>query len=163
MTMIATAHSDADPATDHDDPARVLLTWRSHPMRRAGARRGWAIGAVIGIPLGLLILYGWFYALLAVAILGGSLASFFLPTRYVLYAGGLEARFLGVNRRFTWEQFRSFYPDKNGVLLSPFTRPSRLENFRGFYLRFDGCRDEIMQIVSERIRRPDGEEQSREL
>lgn len=160
MTMVATSHSNPDSAMAHDDPARVLLAWRSHPLQRAGARRGLAIGVTIGIPLALLFLYGPFYALLAVAILGGSLASFFLPTHYVLYAGGLEARFLGVNRRFTWDQFRSYYPDKNGVLLSPFTRPSRLENFRGFYLRFDGCRDEILRIVSERVRKTPPEEPS---
>ena len=28
------------------------------------------------------------------------------------------------------------YPGRRGVLLSPFLGPSRLENFRGFYLRY---------------------------
>jgi hypothetical protein len=69
----------------------------------------------------------------------------------VLYAGGLESRFLGMTRRFTWDQFRSYYPDRNGVLLSPFVRPSRLENFRGFYLRFDGQSEDVLRVVKERI------------
>lgn len=45
--------------------------------------------------------------------------------------------------------FRSFYPDKRGVLLSPFTRPSRLENFRGVYVRYDGNKDEVDAFVKE--------------
>ena len=47
-----------------------------------------------------------------------------------------------------------YYVDKSGVLLSPFIRPSRLENFRGLYVRFAGNKDEVMRIVSERIQMP---------
>ncbi len=159
MSVLFT-HADVESVHEHDDPARVLLSWRSHPVQRQGSRRGLAIAVVAGIPMALWFLYGPFYALLAVAILGGSLSSFFLPTHYVLYAGGLESRFLGVHRRFTWDQFRSYYPDKNGVLLSPFVQPSRLENFRGFYLRFDGQRENVLRIVSERVRTTSEEESS---
>ena len=106
---------------------------------------------MILIPAGLVLLYGPFFGILAVVILGVSLLPYFLPTDYVLYVGGLESVFLRVHRRFTWSQFRSYYPDKNGVLLSPFTRPSRLENFRGFYLRYDGQSAEILAIIARKI------------
>lgn len=133
------------------DPAELLLRWRSHPVRRRGAKLALVIAVLFGLPAGLLFLYGPFYAGLAIVVLGGSLASYFLPTEYALYAGGGEMRFFWICRRFTWEQFRSFYPDRNGVLLSPFPRPSRLENFRGLYLRFDGCEEQVMAIVTERV------------
>lgn len=138
-------------AAETDDPAKVLYAWRSHPVRARGRRLGIALGALILIPAGLWFLYGSFFGLLALAILGLSLFPYFLPTDYVLYVGGLESVFLGVHRRFTWGQFRSYYPDRNGVLLSPFVRPSRLENFRGIYLRFDGHSSQVMTVVSERI------------
>ena len=134
-----------------NDPGHVLLAWRSHPAKHAGHRLWLAVGVVVIIPLGLWYLYSPFYALLGFVILGGSLTSFFLPTRYVLYAGGIESRFLGIYRRFTWDQFRSFYPDRHGVLLSPFLGPSRLENFRGVYLRFNGHKDDVLGIVRTRI------------
>lgn len=137
--------------TAQADPAELLLTWRSHPVRRGGSKLTLVIAVLIGLPVGLLILYGPFYAGLAIVVLGGSLASYFLPTDYTLYSGGGEMRFFWICRRFTWEQFRSFYPDRNGVLLSPFPRPSRLENFRGLYLRFDDCADQVLAIVAERI------------
>ena len=149
--MAATGDDRSVTEDSSEDPAQVLLSWRSHPMQTQGQRRWIAVGVVIGIPLALGVFYGAFYAALAVAILAGSLASFFLPTQYVLYTGGLESRFLGMNRRFTWDQFRSYYPDRNGVLLSPFLQPSRLENFRGFYLRYNGHSQEVMRIVTERV------------
>ena len=142
------------------DPVELLLRWRSHPVRRREAKLTLVIAVLLGLPTGLLVLYGPFYAGLAIVVLGGSLASYFLPTDYSLYAGGGEMRFLWICRRFTWEQFRSFYPDRNGVLLSPFSRPSRLENFRGLYLRFDGRADQVLAIVAARVA-PRGTEPSK--
>ena len=137
-----------------NDPGQLLLKWRSHPVKQGGRRIWIVVGALIVFPVGLTLLYGPFYGLLALVILGGSMAAYFLPTDYVFYAGGLESKFLGVHRRFTWAQFRSFYRDRNGVLLSPFPQPSRLENFRGVYLRFDGCAEQVMSIVTERVSAP---------
>lgn len=119
-----------------------------------------ALGALILIPLALWPLYGSFFGVMAFVILGGSLFPFFLPTRYVFYVGGLESVFLGVHRRFVWDQFRSFYPDKNGVLLSPFAHPSRLENFRGIYLRYNGQKDTVLRIVAEHLPPPGQENQA---
>ena len=147
-------HADGSPtesAAAGVDVGTELLRWRSHPVTRGGRRLLWVAAVLIVMPGGLLILYGPFYALLALLILGSSLGTYFLPTDYAAFAGGLESRFLGVTRRFKWGQFRSFYPDSNGVLLSPFTRPSRLENFRGLYLRFDGHQDEVLRLVRERM------------
>ncbi|HUU45538.1 MAG TPA: hypothetical protein VM118_07355 [Acidobacteriota bacterium] len=150
----------ADPGTKRDggppdaaaiDPAEVLLRWRSHPVRERHERLVLVVAILLGLPAILLALYGPFFAVLAFVILGASLGSFFLPTDYVLYRGGGEMRFLWITRRFTWAQYRSFYPDRNGVLLSPFTRPSRLENFRGIYLRFGRRADEIMAVVTEQL------------
>lgn len=138
-------------ATTAQDLGRLLLEWRSHPVKQGGKRLWVVIGVFVLFPVGLTLLYGPFYGVLALVILGGSLATYFLPTDYFFYTGGLESVFLGVRRRFTWDQFRSCYPDRHGVLLSPFPQPSRLENFRGIYLRFDGQASKIMAIVSERV------------
>ncbi len=148
------------PPEPEDDPARVLFSWRSHPAKQGGRRLGIAVGAVIVIPAVLWPLYGAFFGVMALVILAGSLLPFFLPTDYVLYVGGLESVFLGIHRRFTWDQFRSYYPDQNGVLLSPFAHPSRLENFRGIYLRFNGQSATVMAIVAERIKRPGDDNQA---
>jgi len=140
--------TSADPV---EDPARELLRWRYQPVREGGWRLVAVIAFLIGVPVLIGWLYGPFFVLLALVILGGSLGTYFLPTEYILYAGGLETRFLGVTRRFAWDQFRSHYPDRNGVLLSPFPAPSRLENFRGLFIRFGRNREPVLTIVRDRI------------
>lgn len=134
-----------------EDPGLVLLKWRYHPVREGGWRLPVVIGILLGVPALIGWMYGPFFTALALVILGGSMGTYFLPTDYAFYAGGVETRFLAVTRRFKWDQFRSFYPDRNGVLLSPFPAPSRLENFRGLFVRFSRNRDQVLTIVRERV------------
>lgn len=147
MTEIA-AHSAQSSAVD---PGQELLRWRSHPVRNGGWRLVFVVAMLIALPMGLVFLYGPFYGLLTILIMGGSLGTYFLPTDYVFYGGGVETRFIGVTRRFTWEQFRSYYDDRNGILLSPFDKPSRLENFRGVFLRYDQNHDAVIDIVRRNV------------
>ncbi len=147
----------AQPAAT-DDPSLELLRWRYHPVREGGWRLVAVLAFLSGVPLIVGWLYGPFFVILALAILGGSLGTYFFPTECILYAGGLETRFIGVTRRFAWDQFRSFYPDRNGVLLSPFPVPSRLENFRGLFVRCSGNRDAVLSIVRERVPLPTKEQ-----
>ena len=88
---------------------------------------------------------------LAVIIMLASMSSFFLPTRYELDQKKVKIRFCFTNREREWSGFRSFYVDKNGVLLSPFAKPSRLENFRGVYVRFSRNKDQVVDFVRSKI------------
>ena len=88
---------------------------------------------------------------LAVIIMLVSMSSFFLPTRYELDQKKVKIRFFFTNREREWSAFRSFYVDKNGVLLSPFAKPSRLENFRGVYVRFSRNKDQVVDFVRSKI------------
>jgi len=113
-------------------------------------------GILILIPI--LLLCAWRYGLgkkrvLSVVILLGSLSSFFLPTHYELDQEKIKVRFFLTKREREWSAFRSFYVDKNGVLLSPFAKPSRLENFRGIYVRFNQNKDQVVDFVKSRIQR----------
>jgi len=47
--------------------------------------------------------------------------------------------------------------DKNGIFLSPFRKPRRLENFRGIYLMVGENRDEVISFIKERINENKGE------
>lgn len=137
-----------------EDPGKELLHWRYHPVREGGWRLPVVIAFLLGLPTLIGLMYGPFFTLLALIILGSSMGTYFLPTNYALYAGGVETRFLGVTRRFKWDQFRSFYPDRNGVLLSPFPAPSRLENFRGLFVRFSRNREQVLDVVRSRVPLP---------
>lgn len=132
-------------------PEHVLLCWRSIPARRAMRTTILVSAVVLGVPLMLAVWYGPFYGVLGIMILGGSLLSFFLPADYILTDQSVTRRYLGISQTRKWSEFRSFYPDKNGVLMSPFALPSRLENFRGMYLRFERNREQVLAIVSAKI------------
>ncbi len=75
-------------------------------------------------------------ALLSAIFLIGSLYKYFLPFHYRCETDRLVVTACCYRLEKPWTDFRSFYVDNNGVLLSPFPTPTRLENFRGLYVRF---------------------------
>ena len=129
-----------------------LLAYICHP-----ASRNLTITILTTIFLMLCVVLVWlisrslFMAALAVVILFGSLAGFYTRTRYALYEDYLVVATPIHSQKKEWSLFRSFYPDRNGVLLSPFARPTRLENFRGLYIKFAGNKDRVMAIVRSKI------------
>ena len=60
---------------------------------------------------------------------------------------GLECRHLGRRQARQWTQFHRIDTRPNGLFLSPFTRPSRLDSFRGFFLPFHQNRDAVVYYV----------------
>ncbi len=134
----------------------VLLRWESQPAK---ARPRTAIVVALFLLLLVVIVYLLTYSpLFTVAgalILWGSLSQFFLKTTFEFGDKTIRVRYLINKIEKDWSQYRTYYEDKNGVLLSPFVRTSRLENFRGIYIRFAGNRDEVMRIVKAKINMPE--------
>ncbi|MDP6778292.1 MAG: hypothetical protein QGI83_16170 [Candidatus Latescibacteria bacterium] len=104
------------------------------------------LSAVVWLSFG-----GWSYGLLSFCLLTGALLRFYVPTRYRLDDDGVEVSFLGVERVTPWSRIRRIRSDRRGAFLSPFDRPSRLDAYRGVYLRFSGNRDEVMRFVCHRL------------
>jgi len=131
-----------------------VLKWSTHPVKKK---------ALLSILVILFLLVVWavvylttsslFLTVLSVVIMLGSLSSFFLPTHYELDQEKIKVRFFLTQRQREWSAFRSFYVDKNGVLLSPFAKPSRLENFRGIYVKFNQNKDQVVDFVKSKIHR----------
>ena len=80
----------------------------------------------------------------------GSLSSFFFPVTFSLDEEFVTVRSPFTTERKRWVEFKSFWVDRHGVLLSPFARRSRLESFRGLYIRFSANRDEVVEFVRRR-------------
>jgi hypothetical protein len=129
-----------------------LLEYVCHPAKRDMRITALAtVFIIICVVVVWLIAYSPFLTALAVLVLFGSLGGFYFPTRYTFYDDHLVVKTTIQTLRKEWTLFRSYYPDKNGVLLSPFGRPTRLENFRGTYIKFERNRDRVMEIVEEKI------------
>ncbi|MGB8656878.1 MAG: hypothetical protein WCE90_03725 [Candidatus Zixiibacteriota bacterium] len=129
-----------------------ILKWSAHPAKK---RTLVSISVLVFLLVIWILVYvttlSVFFTGLSVVILLGSLSSFFLPTYYELDETKVKIKYFFSTREKEWSLFRSFYVDKNGILLSPFEKPSRLENFRGLYLRFDQNKDEVVDFVRSKI------------
>ena len=82
-----------------------------------------------------------------------SLAKFYFPTTYRLTNDKITIKTTTQTLHKDWSMYRSFYPDKKGILLSPFTQPSRLENFRGIYLMLENNHEQVTDYVRAHIGR----------
>lgn len=131
------------------------IAWVSHPFTQSTSRAALALSAVFISGL----LAAWFmesagFGLLACVIMFFSLSKFFFPTRYLLAENGVTVKTTTQTFTRPWKQFRSYYVDPNGVLLSPFAVPSRLENFRGLYVTFKDNKDEVVAYIKAHVKAP---------
>ncbi len=131
----------------------VSLKWVVHPLKK-NKKKTVLLGLFLFLIWGLVY---WStlslgYLLLAVFILMASLSAYFFPTVYELTSDKVIVKYVATKKEKTWDFFRSFYADKNGVFLSPFPKPSRLENFRGLYLRYNDNKEEVLNFVRAKIK-----------
>ena len=125
----------------------LQIEWVSFPAVENLKKTTIATIFIIGLSTLLYFLYGPIYGFLSILFLGFSLLPYYTPTTYRLNEDGIEVKKVFYTIKKSWSNFRSFYPDKNGVLLSPFPIPTRLENFRGIYIRFRGNGEEVLSVV----------------
>ena len=127
-------------------------TWRVHPLRENWTRSTLLLLSLLLLFSGIYWLFqSAFVTLLSAIFVTGSLYRYFVPFQYELYENQLVVKAPFYRLTKPWEAFRSFYVDNNGVLLSPFAQPSRLENFRGVYVRFGTNRSEIVDFIETKI------------
>lgn len=127
--------------------------WTSHPVIENQVRTILLMLFLILIFVGVYFLYGFWWFLISFVFILSSLSSYFMKTEYTISENGVEVRSFLSHLKKDWQYYRSFYEDKNGIFLSPFVKHSRLENFRGLYLRFGlGDRDKIRTIIKEYVK-----------
>jgi len=135
-----------------DDPEQLLAEWRVHLLTE---RPGKSAALCVICVLFVVLIHFVFnqqvvFTILAAAILFGSLTDWFLPIKYRLTTHGASYNNVLFRKRMAWEEVRGCYVSSFGLKLSPFSRRTRLDAFRGFVLRFAGNRDEVVRIVKER-------------
>ena len=130
------------------------LSWTVHPLAE-----NWRKSVLLGFFLALLLfgIYVGFQsiyvAVLSAIFLIGSLYKYYLPFHHHFEADRLVITSCCYKMERPWETFRSFYVDANGVLLSPFAHPTRLENFRGVYVQFGKhSPEEIINFITSKIK-----------
>lgn len=133
-----------DTVEDHNpsDPVRTKtptgeLSWRVHPLVENWIR---SVSLLLFFSLILITIYFSFksigFTLFSALLLIVPLYKYFLPFHYHCGISSLVVKACCYKVERPWSAFLSHYVDRNGMLLSPFSLPTRLENFRGVYVRF---------------------------
>ena len=141
----AKSEVDAETAVD-------AFNWSCHPLK---TRPLVSVAVTLFVIFAVVYVYYSFesvgFAVLTFIVFSLSLARYYFPTHYRLSEKGVTIKTPTQTISKQWSEYRSFYPDKNGVLLSPFAEPSRLENFRGVYLMYGGNREKIISYIGKYI------------
>jgi len=137
------------------ESSQQVLEWQVHPF---GESRPKAILSILA-PLAISALVylwsaSWLWTVLGFLLLASAEFPFFLRSTYRFDPTGATLLRAGTKLYRSWGQVKSYYPDKNGVLLSPFARPHWLENFRGLYLQFGRHRREVLDYLESKLGPP---------
>jgi len=126
---------------------QAILTWTVHLARTQPKKAIATVAFICAATVVGCLMAGPFVAVLAAVALVASLADFLLPVRYVITRDKASCKMIGKGTEIRWANVRRCYLDDSGVKLSPLDRVSRLEAFRGVYLRFADNRDEVVETV----------------
>ncbi len=141
------------PETEPDEGE--VLAWSCHKAKRNPLLTA-AVSALI-LAFSIIVFYATdrssVFAGLTLVILFLSLSRFYLPIRYRLSDRRIMIKTMTQTLYKDWSVYRTCYPDKNGILLSPFIQASRLENFRGVYLLFNDNAQAVTAFVKLRLGR----------
>lgn len=135
-------------------PQPDALCWRVHLAARRPRQA--AAAALVICLAGLLAHLAWRTLPLGpitVALLFLSASEFFLPIHYRVTETEVSLRSGLTLRRIAWSRVRRWAADGDGIRLSPLARPSRLDAYRGLYLRLPDQPDlaeEVLRLVANR-------------
>ena len=129
----------------------ATLEWVSHPARE----RPWATVVLVFIMIlaaaaAALTLQNLWWGIVGLLLLCLSMWNYLLPVRFRMDGQEVEKKSPFGTEKKNWSEVRSWVPDRYGVLLSPFPRPSRLAKFRGLSVQFSGNREEVIEFIRNR-------------
>lgn len=134
----------------------ILLQWSYHPFKEKKGR------GVIGIVIILAFLVAVYislssilWVLFCMLILGLGVMTFYFPTHYKITESNISSRCLINKKSKNWDDLRRYEEAEEGVLLSPMSKPSFLDRFRGLYVGFNKNRDEILEIIKKKLNESD--------
>ena len=126
-----------------------MLQWRVHPLvQEPRLKSALLCLALAAFPAMATVSFGGaLYGFISFAVLAGAVSRYLFPTRYRLDRSGVETEHLWRHRRRPWTEFCRARVRGDGLFLSPFERPHRLDSFRGEFIRCDGNRERVSSFV----------------
>ena len=125
--------------SDPDDS----LEWTFRLDPESPKRRIMVVTIALMAGLAGLMLNGPLLSLIGIVVVVLSAAELFFPVKYRLDGQGARAKCGLSVTALDWADVRRVLPMPDGVRLSPLEKPSRLDEFRGVYLRFSDNEEEV--------------------
>jgi hypothetical protein len=116
-------------------PARTdNLTWTVHRAKENPAKTVVAAVFILAFVGFSWAVFGPVLGMLAIVVLFLALNTYFLPVTYTFTDKGIEVDKRMFTARYEWKQFRRWFRTTGGIVVSPFSRRTFLDNFRGVHL-----------------------------
>ena len=122
----------------HADSTPSPLQWRAHPWHQEPPGKSttlvgiiFAVGAMAALSFEHIL-----YGLGSILILLATTSRYLLPTDHLVDGQGASTTHLGFTRKLRWQQIARVDVHRDGLFLSPFNQASRLDGFRGIFLRY---------------------------
>ena len=87
------------------------------------------------------------FYILSIAFLFIEIFPYFIPTSYQVYDDKIIAYYGFIRIEKELKVYNCFYADKLGILLSTYSRPSRMDRFRGMSIRFSKSKSEKAELI----------------
>lgn len=110
------------------------LNWSVHRLKESPGK-----SVVVGVFLVVFLVFSWFafgpgLTLVALLVFALALNTWYLPTTYTFDRDGITMNKRLFSHTYPWDQFRRFFRTTGGVVVSPFSRRTFLDAFRGVHL-----------------------------
>ena len=129
------------------------MEWISFPFKENKQKGILALIFIFVLSTGVFLLISKFFGVLTFIVLILSVIPYYSPTYYIIDETGITIKHLGVKREKKWKELKRCYLERNGVFLSPFDIETRLENYRGIYVRVNGSQKEkFVKFIEERTK-----------
>lgn len=130
-----------------------MLEWEVHPFVENKVKSTLLVLFIfiICVIIYIKLRHPWYVIFFALLLIG-SLHTYFFRTKYKFSDTDITINYPLYTIKREWNYYRGYYIDKNGILLTPFSVPNRLENFRGVFIKYDkNKKDEIIAYIRSKI------------
>ncbi len=139
---------DVKKALENEEEERVIAEWRVYLLRAHPKKTAQLIFLLfLANAILYLIYHSILLSVIGAVILLGAVCDYLLPIKYKLTTKAAYYNNVFTKKKILWKDVRSCYLSDIGIKLSPFSRKTWLENFRGFVLRFNENKEEIIENV----------------
>ncbi len=110
------------------------ISWRVHRAREQPVKTVIVSSFTLLFLLFTLFSFGPALMLVALIVLSVATHTYFIPITYKMNTRGITIDKKIFSYTYEWSRFRRFFLTSGGVVLSPFSKKTFLDNFRGIHL-----------------------------